>query len=355
MWLFGDSFDHYTDLTTKYDAVGSAQSISAGNGRYSTNCVRFTSASGYLNKGVTPGSATATAFLSMAVKHTPSISANQPFANLWNSALARGHVCFVLNTDGSISAWNQNFNEGPLQAVTIVGVLLGTTAAGLVATGVYSSLELSVVVHPSAGTVTIKVNGATALSLTSQDTQNSNAAVNTWSSWWIGQGVANGTLDIDDLMLYDSYNNGDGITTFLGDLTAECVLVSGAGATSAWTKNTGASNAAAVDEAPPDGDTTYVSADTVGLTDTYAHGALTRIVAGVRCVQVVLTVKKVGSGARAIAGVIRRSSTDYPGADLYLGTSYVTAVDARPKDPATSAAWTAANVNAAEIGQTVTV
>jgi hypothetical protein len=110
-----------------------------------------------------------------------------------------------------------------------------------------------------------------------------------------------------------------------------------------------------VNEAAPDDDTSYVSDGTVGHIDTYQHGALTRITSGIKCVQIVADAKKDNAGTRAIAGVIRRAGSNYVGADVYLGTSYFMAVDPRPLDPSTGLAWTAADVDAAEVGQKVTV
>ncbi len=357
MWLFGDSFDHYTSLASKYEDLGTDQSISAGNGRFSTACVRFPTGNGRINKGVTPGAAAAGAFATMALRYTPSTAGNVSFANLWYGALDRGHVCFVRNTDGSISAWKQTYNEDPLQYTTVVGgYLMGTTAAGLVRSGIYASVELYVLVHPSAGVVKVRVDGALVLNLTSQNTQNADAAVNTWSSWWIGHGAANGVVDVDDLMLYDTFNNGDGVVDFLGDKTGECVFVTGAGATSGYTRNTGATNASCVDEAVPDGDTSYNASDTVTEKDTYAHGALTRVSDGIVCVQVAICAKKPTAGTRAIAGVVRSGGVDYPSAaDLYLSTDYQIRVDPRPLDPDTGIAWVAADVDATQIGQVTTV
>jgi hypothetical protein len=359
MWLFGDSFDSYTDLTTKYDDVGTSQSISTGTGRFGTACLRCTDGTGRVNKGVVPGDPAAGAFVTMALRYVPSTPGNVAFANLWYAALDRGHVVFVRNTDGSISAWLMAANELPLQVTTVVGgSLLGTTAAGLVPAGIYTSVECYVLVHPSAGVVQVRVEGALVLNLTGITTRNASAGVNTWTSWWIGHGISagNGVVDIDDLMLYDDFDNGDGVTDFLGDKIGECVFVTGAGTTSAYTRNTGATNAECVDDAIPDDDTTYVASDTVAQTDTYAHGALTRIVDGIVCVQVGICAKKPSAGTRAIAGVVRSGGTDYPsGTDLYLSTAYQIRVDPRPLDPDTGIAWVAADVDASEIGQTTTV
>lgn len=360
MWLFGDSFDHYTDLSQKYGVVGAGCDIATSAGRYGTNCARFTNASGdtaaKMNKGVTPGSPSAGAFCSLALFYAPMSVAPFCFANVWDASTGTGHVAFVRNEDGSISAWQQNFSNQPMQWQLIVGAstLIGTTAP-LLRPNAYASVECFVLVHATAGVVRIRVNGAEVLNIAGVDTHNSYAGSTTWTSWYVGKYGTDGTAYIDDLMIYDDTDNGDGVTDFLGDLTAECVLVSAPGNSAQWTKNAGLNNAAAVAENPPDGDTTYVADDTEGHTDTYAHAALTRVASGIKCVQVVLAAKKTGAGTRAIAGVVRRSGTDYPGADQYLGTSYTIGVDPRPLDPSTGVAWAAADVNAAEIGPKVTV
>lgn len=353
MWLWGDSYDHYTDLATKYPYVGTAQAIVAGAGRFGTSAVRFTDANGRVAKGVVPGSATAGAFLTMANRYTPgSAGGNFGFANLWDGAGGRGHVVFVRNTDGSISAWRQHADNAPLQVFG--DTLLGTTPPGLLQPSRYDSVELYVKVHATAGTVRIRVNGHEVLTLAGVATKNPTAG-STWSAWYVGLETGTiGNFDVDDLLLYDDYVSGDGVTDFLGDLTGECLVATGVGASSQWTRNTGATNVSCVDETPPDGDTTYVEDGTIGHVDTYTVPALMRITDGIRAVQVVLTANHGGVGARAIAGVIRRSGTNYLGPDVYLGTAYGVAAAAFPLDPA-GGAWSAAAVAATEIGQQVKV
>ncbi len=355
MWLYGDSFDGYTDLSTRYNSVGvNGQAISVGNGRFGTNCVRFTNGNGRILKGVAPGSSTSGGFASMALLHTPNLPGyNLTFANIWDGTTGFGHVCFVHNDDGSISAWRQTVNQQPLQFQ--FGVFIGATPAGLIHPSIYSSVEVYAKIHASAGVIRVRVNGDEVLTLTGQNTKNPSAS-GLWTGWYFGLEFNAGITCIDDLMLYDDFDNSDGgPTDFVGDLSGEFCPVSGAGTHADMTRNTGATNASCVDENPPDDDTTYVEDGTVGHLDTYTHSGLTRIVSGIRCVQVVTVAKKTGAGTRAITGVIRRSGTDYPGADEYLGTDYTVGLDSRPLDPVTSSTWSAANVNASEIGQKVTV
>jgi hypothetical protein len=353
MWLFGDSYDHYTDLTTKYNTVGSAQAIVAGAGRYGTSAVRFSSGNGRVLKGVAPGSATAGAFLSMAQSFAGSSGDNFGFANLWDGVTGRGHVVFARNSDGAISAWRQTSNEAPLQVFAGPSVLLGTTPPGLLHPSRYESVELFVKVHASSGSVRVRINGQEVLTLTGINTKNPTGG-STWSGWYVGLELSAGTLDVDDLMLYDDFSSGDGVTDFLGDLTAECLVVTGVGASSQWTRNTGATNVSCVDETPPDGDTTYVEDGTVGHVDTYTLPPLTRLTDGIRAVQVVLTAKKSGAGTRALAGVLRRSGTNHLGADAYLGTTYDVKTTTLTTDPA-GGAWTAGAIASSEVGAQVTV
>jgi hypothetical protein len=266
-----------------------------------------------------------------------------------------GHVVFTDNPDGSVSAWRQTSNNGPLVSLASAVALLGTTPAGLLTPGTYHSVELYASVHASAGAVRVRVNGHEVLTLTGQNTLNPTTGGDKWTGWYVGLENSYGTLDVDDVLIYDDYNNGDGVTDFLGDLTAECLVASGVGSNNQWTRNTGATNVSCVDETPPDGDTTYVEDATVGHLDTYTIAPLARITDGIRCVQVVLTAKKTATGTRAIAGVVRRGTSNYPGPDQYLGTAYGLATAAFPTDPSTSTAWTAGGVAATEIGPRITV
>lgn len=355
MWLFGDSYDHYTDLTTKYGSVGTETTIGLGTGRFGTNCLQFTSGNAFVQKALVPGSSTAGAFITMSQLFIPTLSSAFGFAAIRDGITGYGHLLFIRGTDGSISVWRWTsaVSTSPVGS-NIFMAFIGATDPGLLGISRYDCIELYGLIHGSAGAVQVKVNGNLKLNKSGINTLNS-AASSTWSQWALGLEESIGTVRIDDTMMYDDYNNGDGRHVFIGDRNGEYVIVLTDGNTTQMTRSTGSSNASCVNMNPPDG-SKYVSDQTVGHKDMYVPAPLTRIVSDIVCVQAVITAEKTTAGTRAIAGVIRSGGTDYVGADNYLPSSYTIVVDPRPQDPNTSADWAdPAAVNAIEVGQKITV
>lgn len=356
MWLFGDTCDHYAtaDLTAKYQTVGAGVAIVPGAGRYGGNAMRLTP-DGSLNRGVvsvgvTPSTATAIATFSIRVS---ALTAAFGFAEIRDGSTDCAHIIFTIGTDGAITAWHVNglfARPSPLQAIGGLSVEVVDATGPMIRAGVWHTVELSVKPHASAGTIAVKVDGRVGLTLTGINTKGQLAGA-TYSMWNLGD--YNGTpnyVDLDDIMVYDDVNTGDGVTSFLGHRMGEALFATGSGATTAWTPSAGA-NYQCVDDATPDGDATTVSADD-GKTDTYTHGPLTKITSGIAMAQVVTTAKLTGSGARAIRGVVRVAGTDYQGDDdQFLASDYAVVITPFAKNPATDAEWSAAAVNAAEIGQ----
>jgi len=340
-WHFGDTFDHYTDLSTKYEAVGSAQAISVGTGRFGTSSVRFTGAGGYVSKVAVASPSPAGAFATLAGSLQRTSVGRFGFLNLWSGT--RGHLVFARQDDGAITVHRQTGNEPPLLSSAAIFV---TTGPGVWPVNSYTSIEVAVLLHATNGGVWIRVNGVELVAQTGLATLNPNAAG--WTGWYVGLEKSVGTLDVDDLMIYSDQNVGDGVTTWLGDLTGECVVPQ-ASYQEMWTHNTGASNWAAVNEVPPNADETYVESGIVGQADYYKILPLARVSQGIRAVQIVITARKTGSPPRSIAGVYSDSGVGYVGPSVPLTVGYRAVIVPKPL-ASWGGYWTMDQVNAAAIG-----
>jgi hypothetical protein len=339
-WRFGDTFDHYTDLLLKYDAVGTAQAIGLGTGRFNTNGCRFLGAGGYVLKTVSPAAPYA-AFATGAFSLQRTATGRCGFLNLW--AGTRGHLVFAREDDGSITVHRQTGNEAPLESS---GPVIATTGPNVWPVNGYSSIEVGVQVHATAGSVYIRVNGENLVGLAGIPTANPNAPG--WTGWYVGLEKSIGTLDLDDLMLYTD-QAGDGVQTFLGDLTGECVVPQST-YVEQWTRNSGATNSGAVDEIPPDGDATYVESGIVGQVDYYLMTRLARVSQGIRGLQLVITARKTGSPPRSLAGVIWDAAgviVDSP--PIPLPVAYQAAIVPRAL-ASYGGYWTMDQVNAIAVG-----
>ena len=328
--LFCDGFDHYAtaDIPLKWNDNASGFS-SIGAGGRNSNAVLLSGGGGGYTKRTCPNASGDTVIVGFAYKPT----------NLGWDRL------FRIDTLNAINAFMLVQSTGRLNVVFPGGTMMSTTAPLILNTWVY--LELKVVIA-NAGSATLRANGEV-IGTFSGDTQA--GATATWDQVGFGQsGVGEAGGYIDDFYVCD----GTGATNndFLGDIRVQSILPSGAGNTTQMTPSAG-SNYACVDEAAPNGDTDYVSETTAGEKDTYAFGNLTSTSGTIKGVQVLINARKDDAGSRSIAPVYRPVSTDYDGTTVSVSDSYAYLREITEVSPATSAAWTIAEINGAEFGVTL--
>jgi hypothetical protein len=328
---FVDSFDHYAtaDLGLKYSSTASSPTISAGNGRRSTACLRMGSSVGSVTRVLDSQSTWIVGF----AFRIPSLPGGDTSFLLFQDA-GSAQLELVVRADGTLRA-------------TRNGTLLGTSSNSLAAATTYY-IETKVLVHNSTGTFEVRVNGSSTgwIALTGQDTQNTaNATANTI----VIEGVVSNT-DYDDLYICDG--TGSANNNFLGDVRVDCYLPSGNGNSSqlVGSDSNSTDNYLLVDEASQNGDTDYVHSATSGQKDTYAFTDMSHTPASIFGVQVNMVAKKDDSGNRSICSVTRSGGSDTDGTTQALGTTYSDYREISETDPNTAAAWTRTDLNSAEFG-----
>ena len=118
-----------------------------------------------------------------------------------------------------------------------------------------------------------------------------------------------------------------------------------------WTPSTGTTHYNLVNEAPPDGDGTYVGSSTPGQIDLYSFGALSYNPATIAAVQISLYARKDDLAARTVATEYRGGGSNFSGATLpALTTTYQDYPQIYTTDPATGIGWTVTGVNAGQYG-----
>jgi hypothetical protein len=220
--------------------------------------------------------------------------------------------------------------------------VLGTAANPLLA-GSWDYVEFKALVADAGGTAEVRVNGTAVITLSGQDTRNGGTAQVT--NVLFAPGGTN-IADICDWYIADT--TGTANNDFIGDLRVREQYPNGAGTYTDFTPSAG-SNYQAVDETAQDGDTTYVESSTVGHKDTYAYANLSGSPT-IKGARLLLLAKKDDAGARSIAPTVKSGATEDDGATAALSTSYVYYSKIWETDPNSAAAWTAANLNAAEFG-----
>jgi hypothetical protein len=221
----------------------------------------------------------------------------------------------------------------------------------------WAHVAFKIKVHSSAGTLTIYVNGSVVLTLTGLNTRGS-ASDDQTDLVMYGYFNNVAACYFDDFIITDSVTvDDDDRNGYLGDVIGERVALVGDGASSQWTRNSGATNASCVDDTLQDGDATIVTADTVGRLDLYTVAAPVRIANPLQFLQITTVGKKDTGGTRAIAHAVRSAGANHIQADRYLSTSYAAQVTRLVTNPETSAAFLMSELGPTgiQVGQKVTV
>jgi hypothetical protein len=233
---------------------------------------------------------------------------------------------------------------------TGAGTLLATGTTTLVA-GTYAYIEVKLSISDTTGVVQVQVNGiAETLTFvtgnaTNQDTQNAGNASANIIQFGGGTNTPENS-DFDDMYINDGTGGVD--DTFWGDIRVVAKSVDGAGNSAQFTPLSGA-NWQNVDEATPDGDTTYNESSTVNHIDSMTTDAL-GVAGTVKGVAVNVYARKTDAGAGSLAPLWRIGSTDYPGTGVPLSTDYSFVTQRYRVSPATSAAWTTSEIDGAQLG-----
>ncbi len=348
--LFQDGFDNYNTLNQKYTLTG-GPTIDSTGGRFLGGAYKITSNSQYIRRGVTSGDVFIINFAFMATT-LPT-----------NSARPFDLVMMLNGTDAQVAL--RVFDTGVVKLVLLNGTgflnqttptVLGTSSGASLVVNNWYAFEIKVTIANS-GSATVKQDGATIITF-SGDTQATGAALADTMLFGLAQDTGGGTGFWDDIIIMD--DAGSYMSDFIGDKriytiypTAEGALVSPPD--SPWTPSTGTNNAALVDETPPNDDVDYVMSNNPGDIDTYAMGDIPGGATNIVAVCVVVRARKDDAGTRTLKAKVRSNGIDEDGADFNLSSSYAFYSTPFYQDPGLSVPddWTAAAVNAVEVGQEV--
>jgi hypothetical protein len=259
LWM--DSFDHYVtaDLAEKYAFVNAAFTIlAAGNGRHGSGCASSDSTTlSSLTPPVTAAAGAPAGSTTLVVGYALRISAaaNLTMVQVLSAGTVQASVHF------NASNFAQAFRG------TNSGSLLGTASVGALPTAAFAYVEAKIVLHPSAGSIVVRVNEVVVLDVTGVNTTATGTAL--WDTVRIGgQNAGSSSWRVEDLYILDGTGPAP-LNTFLGDCRVDARLPTAEGASYAWTPSAGTDNALMVDEAAPNDDVDFNATPTVGATDTH--------------------------------------------------------------------------------------
>lgn len=273
-----------------------------------------------------------------------------------NGSSCAGGLVFADESENNIlSIWivnAQNSNSGtatiyaargssnrPANTNSVSGTILASATIPWILNTWYE-IEAELTVSTTDGALTVKQNSqvVAALSMSLENTQGTAGSTIGYAGTW----VCFNDMFMDDMYLSDAF-----LTAVAGPMGPRVFTAfPTSDVQKAWTPNSGTTDFSQVSEAAFDGDTTYISSNTVGVQDIYGVGALPTL-STVLAAQVSHAARMDDAGTRETSGSIVSGGTTYQGTTRTLTANYQKFVDLYQNDPATGAAWAASKfVNA---------
>ena len=151
--------------------------------------------------------------------------------------------------------------------------------------------------------------------------------------------------------MYANDTTGSDNNDYMGDVRVFVDRPVAAVGTPQWAVTGAASNAAAVGDATPDGDTSYISSNTAGQVDLYTITAPPSGLGVVKAVQTNLVARKDDGIIRQIAPVLGDGvHANAVGASVSIGNGYVDYLQSFDRNPLTGAAWAVGDLSTLRVG-----
>jgi len=262
------------------------------------------------------------------------------FAITMSSTTSR-QLLFI--ADGTTEQISIRTTASSALTVTRAGTVLATGTTILSANTWYY-IEVKFTIHNTAGVVELRLNGAGEIASTgSLDTQVTANAY--WNHFAFPIFTSSGVYD--DVYVIDPTTGAN--TTFLGPVRAVALYPAAAGNYAQWTSN-GGTNMGTVSETYEDGDNTFNQSATANQLDSFVMDDLPASAGSVFALKPIVVARQDAGAARTVAPLFRIAGADYAGTGKPLSTSYQAVTQIYDQSPASSSAWTIAEVNGLEAG-----
>lgn len=249
--------------------------------------------------------------------------------------------------DGATTQVEFRFTSSREIKVTRAGTQIGITATNVWAINTWHYLEIKVKINNATGTVDIRLDGNSILSLTGQDTQvTANAYANRFQFRALGNTP---NIGIDDMYVVDltgSQNN-----SWLGEIRVRQGYPGADGDVNDFTASAG-NRWACVDEEVPS-DTDYIYSGTVNHKQLFSLASLS-LTGSIAAVRLVFRDYKSDTGFRKMKGLWKVGGTEYLDTEVVLKVTPLYWGETRELNPATSAPWIASEVTGSQFGVKVT-
>ena len=329
--IFMDGFDHYTrtNIGTKWDYTSGGPFGGPGGGE------TFWLVTSWVKTGNYSGGLSNTWILKRLLANYSTL-----YTGFWLKCTANVDQKFMGFYDGDTNQLNIRRNAAGAILAYRGDTLLGTSAeTGLILLNEVH-IQVKAVLHTSAGSVEVVVNGVTKLLL---ENINTAASGNNYSNVFrlehnYGSGVG---IYYDDFWLDDA--------EFLGPLRIEPIYPGGVGDSAGFVPSAG-SNWECVNDLIDGTETDYVEAVTPNTVDLYHLKPMTILEGNIKAIQTHMVGRKTDSGNLRLIPIIKPSSNNIEGNPLELYDCYTRKSHIYQNNPENSQPWTVQDINNMQIG-----
>lgn len=345
--LFMDGLDVYDDADSAA-AVGWAYTGGSFNATFSKTAGRF--GGGAL---VTPAALTSN-FWQYAYPLANNTTYYYSFS-LKASALASGapeRLFSILDIGASTLFLLSLTSAGTLRIANAAGTTTDSAVTNVIFGGIWCRIEIkfNAGTSTSTGSIEVRVNGTTVLNLTAQNYFSSSGGA--LARFYNNNASSTSDRTFDDIVLNDTTSAVN--NSWLGDVRIDTLQPTADTAQADWTKSAGTSGFALIDDTlgAADGDSTYLSSNTVGNKSEFAIADLGSASASIFALQMRTKSERAGLSARTYRTYLKSSAAVSNGPTLQASAfAYCWAFNGIVNtDPNTSAAWDDAGVNAVNLG-----
>lgn len=255
------------------------------------------------------------------------------------------------NAGGQQLGYFQVIATGQIQYVNNDGTVIGTSAlAWKLTANSWHHVETKVLFNNVAGTVEIRVDGVTALTVAAVNTVGGIAGPVAIVEMWGGPGDTTGmTVYYKDIVMWNS--NGARNNDFFGTVQIISLVPNSDTALGAWTLTGSATGWGILDNVPVD-DTKYLDAAYPGAVGVPCQFGMTDLpidVTSVRALQTYVRATKTDGGDGNLQTSLVSAGVPGNGVDRPITAAFTYWKDIFELDPATAAPWSIAAANAVDL------
>lgn len=245
-----------------------------------------------------------------------------------------------VSSTGQLSWRNGNAND----------TSLGDSGSNVLSTNTLYHIEVKILFHATAGTVDVRVNGVSFMSLSGIATLPTSATHLVFSPLGYAVNAQDNTKSFYYANLYIWDATGSINNTFFGERTVQTIYPNADTATAAWTKSTGSNGYDLINDVPDNPGSNYLESSTLNDASVFDMASLSNTNVQIIGIQTIVKAEKTDAGTGGIQVGPRISSTDDLSANQNVSQStYRHFSKVSELNPATGLPWTVSDIAAVQL------